>query len=719
MVGAEVHTKAIHITNYAECSRLFGTMASSKWVRGTVKNVVVVVKNGRRLTRLMVVWELSSKIVEKELSLGTVKAGPPPALPATSQGSDTPPSSGLTLGSTVTEAGHSGSRAPCMSSRPPPVHESQASVSPAGSAGPAEARAPATLPRSPETGAQPAPSAAAHGYTWTRKDVNEPVGGPVPRQAWSVRTFPGEVIFEGGDTIGTGSARSPYDYFLAMFPMEQLVRMVRLTTAQLLKRGLPATTAGELLKLMGVMLLATRFEFGARADLWATQARSKYMPVPALGQRTGMPRARFDSLWSCLTFSEAPGGNGDMSEEARWGRIDDFVSAINAHRAAHVSPSEVICVDESISKWYGMGGHWISRGLPMYVAIDRKPENGCEIQNAACGRSGIMLKLNVVTTAEHQRAHPVEGEDDLGHGTAILKRLVSPWASSRRIVCADSYFASVEAAEVLRRMGLRFIGVVKTATRGYPMAELGAIEMPARGDHVSYVHTSAEGEVALMAVMWVDRERRYFIASASSAAPGTPCNRVRWRQGESRSERVAFSVPQPLVAQVYYASCAQIDHHNRCRQDDLRLEHKLGTHDWAMRVNLTLLGMCIVDSWLLYAGARGGTAGLTQKQFYEDLAAQLIDNTFDRVGVRDRGAPAQTAATADLPPFQGVGIHLTPTTKRRAGDSSKDRDYRAQRACRACKRYGTSHVCSGCRMGGKGEFFFVVPSWVGRALLIM
>jgi hypothetical protein len=26
-----------------------------------------------------------------------------------------------------------------------------------------------------------------------------------------------------------------------------------------------------------------------------------------------------------------------------------------------------------------------NHGLPMYVAMNRKPENGCEIQNAACG----------------------------------------------------------------------------------------------------------------------------------------------------------------------------------------------------------------------------------------------------------------------------------------------------------------------------------------------
>jgi len=38
----------------------------------------------------------------------------------------------------------------------------------------------------------------------------------------------------------------------------------------------------------------------------------------------------------------------------------------------------------------------------MYVAIDREPENGCEIPDAACGRSGLTLQLRIVTTAADQ-----------------------------------------------------------------------------------------------------------------------------------------------------------------------------------------------------------------------------------------------------------------------------------------------------------------------------
>ena len=39
----------------------------------------------------------------------------------------------------------------------------------------------------------------------------------------------------------------------------------------------------------------------------------------------------------------------------------------------------------------------------MYVAIDRKPESGAEIQNSACGKNEIMLHLKVVKSEEDDK----------------------------------------------------------------------------------------------------------------------------------------------------------------------------------------------------------------------------------------------------------------------------------------------------------------------------
>lgn len=123
-----------------------------------------------------------------------------------------------------------------------------------------------------------------------------------------------------------------------------------------------------------------------------------------------------------------------------------------------------------------------------------------------------------------------------------------------------------------------------------------------------------------------------------------------------------------------------------------------------MRINLSLLSICIVDSWMLYGGAQGVAADLSQAQFYEDLAEQLIDNTYDSVGSGRSGPPVARAAEA-APVQSGVGIHLTPTLKRRHKASAEDVDQCAQRMCRVCKKYRTTVVCSRCREVHASEVF--------------
>ena len=137
------------------------------------------------------------------------------------------------------------------------------------------------------------------------------------------------------------------------------------------------TTSEEIIKLFGILILITRFKFGSRASLWSPIQAFKYIPSASFG-RTGMSRKRFDVLFSCLRFSKHPEVRpSDMHSLAwRWTLVDDFIKAFNKHRERHFIPSEVICVDESISC---QGGHWFNAGLHCYVAINPKPENGCKI----------------------------------------------------------------------------------------------------------------------------------------------------------------------------------------------------------------------------------------------------------------------------------------------------------------------------------------------------
>ena len=110
----------------------------------------------------------------------------------------------------------------------------------------------------------------------------------------------------------------------------------------------------------------------------------------------------------------------------------------------------------------------------MYISIDRKPENGFEIQNSACGKSGVMLRLLIVKSAEDSDLHTLDNYEGISHGNSILNHLCLTWVNTRRGVCADSYFASVSSAEELMKTGLRFIGVFKTATKQLPMTYLSS-----------------------------------------------------------------------------------------------------------------------------------------------------------------------------------------------------------------------------------------------------
>jgi Transposase IS4 len=179
--------------------------------------------------------------------------------------------------------------------------------------------------------------------------------------------------------------------------------MRRLINRELQAKGKTPKTPGEILKYLGELLLMMQFEFGEMASLRSINQEHKYIPPPVF-VKTGMSKRRFDDLHSSIRYSDQPAERpATMSPERyRWRLIDDFVRRFNEHRLQTVTHSDVVFADETMSKWYGACGRWINEGLPIHVAIARKPENGCEIQKRACGRSGVMLRLRLVTTAEDE-----------------------------------------------------------------------------------------------------------------------------------------------------------------------------------------------------------------------------------------------------------------------------------------------------------------------------
>ena len=228
----------------------------------------------------------------------------------------------------------------------------------------------------------------------------------------------------------------------------------------------------------------------------------------------------------------------------------------------------------------------------------------------------------------------------LNHGTKVLMDLVRPIANTDRVIVADSYFASVQSAKELFSMGLRFIGTVKTATKNFPMNFLQRVLLPGgKGDSRSLITKDPTTGMAMVAFVWADRDRRYFITTCLSTAPGKVIKKRRWRQRDEtpNADPVLeyIEIQQTEAGQVYYEGCSKIDQHNRLRQDSLNLEKKLQTMDWATRANHSILGMIVVDSFYLATGCQGAFQG--GFRFYlEDLITGLIENKYDQRTLRKR-----------------------------------------------------------------------------------
>jgi Transposase IS4 len=149
---------------------------------------------------------------------------------------------------------------------------------------------------------QQSPICISHGMEWFFDDANtvHDIGGRVPSRRWHIKTPIGDHLSFGSNIT---KRMSRLDVFLLMFPPNQLDVMCRETNIILDFYHKPKTTKCELLKFFGIIILATRYEFQSRRNLWSEKPTSKYLSSPAFGSKTGMSRKRFDVLWSGVRWS--------------------------------------------------------------------------------------------------------------------------------------------------------------------------------------------------------------------------------------------------------------------------------------------------------------------------------------------------------------------------------------------------------------------------------
>lgn len=259
-----------------------------------------------------------------------------------------------------------------------------------------------------------------------------------------------------------------FDFFLLLFPIRYLNETIlKLTNTKLQAAHATETSKGEILKFLGIIIAMCLqpMKGGIRAYWDEADADSCLMSMD-YGVRFKMKRTRFEALRNSLTLA-AP----DPTEPTDpWGAIRGFINAFNLNRRSSVTPGEFLTIDECMCFWLGQNSIYNSKGMPHITKIIRKPRGvGAEFKAICCSETGILLGLELMEGKTRQQAkayHHLYGE-----GTSVVLRLCTPYNTLPRTVVADSYFSSVKTAIALHEhLNLRFMGIVKTATRNYPMA---------------------------------------------------------------------------------------------------------------------------------------------------------------------------------------------------------------------------------------------------------
>ncbi len=140
----------------------------------------------------------------------------------------------------------------------------------------------------------------------------------------------------------------------------------------------------------------------------------------------------------------------------------------------------------------------------------------------------------------------------MGQSSTVFEVLRSLW---RRQVAVKRYLLLNWECQV-RKGSLRII------CSEYCESPIFLICPPASRAYSSSIH------IRMMALLWVDRERRYFVSTTSTSLDATPYVRERWRQTGQGLLKEIITVRQSQVCETYYNACAGFN-----------LEKKVETHD--------------------------------------------------------------------------------------------------------------------------------------------
>jgi len=343
-------------------------------------------------------------------------------------------------------------------------------------------------------------------------------------------------------------------------------------------------------------------QFKAGTDLWSV-TRKGMMPAPDFG--LFLSRSRFEKVLSYWAYG--PDGTEEKLPEKPWEEVDYWVRAFNKNRREELVVGTDLTPDELMMAWKGKKGNG---GIPHLSFVERKPiPLGTEAKVVCEGSMGLCVFIELQkgkTTMARQKwcrnykattACTVRLVDKMGLKEVEDRGNIERWLANngkKRCVYADSWFASVETALALKEeLGLHFTGPIKTAHKYFPRDEIcWTLSHMRRGEHIVLKCNEEE----MWAVGWHDHHYKCYLTTHGTDLPGKPAQKKRQEFETNTNYRI--NIPRPQIIAKYQQEMGWVDRHNRYRQGILGLHDIWKTRRWQTRIQLELLGVTLVDSFL-------------------------------------------------------------------------------------------------------------------------
>ena len=395
-------------------------------------------------------------------------------------------------------------------------------------------------------------------------------------------------------------------------------------------------------------------------------------------------------------------GPANASESDPWREVRWLIKGHNENRKKTITASWLVVVDETMWAWTG-------QGMPHLSFVKRKPEPlGAEVKNLCDGASGVMLCLEL---QEGKARMANKKFCDLHKATTACTLRLPCFAGLSeidvreedkvvRLLIGDSWFAGHETAKALRgKLGIRFVGNVKTAHKGCPIEQLRwDLSKTTRGDHV--VH-QLEGEEEC-AVGWNDHHFKTFVATGGVCTAGRDAKRKRQNDAGQTCHK---EVKRPKVLENYYDACGGIDLHNNYRQGQLRLEKFWKTLRWNTRVLTSILSSTMVDAfcaWEHHFPPSANAEKNDQKSRLKSFVARVIDEIKPTGVVEERvgglSSECQLEVIGKRLGKKGKSLGRLMTMQERCAmcrkRGKKDKDGRSTRTAFRCKAHPAVWTCA-------------------------